>query len=152
MFYLFLFGIAAICLFLCGRDGEFWRDLTGNTFIVKSYRAKFKIIYFNARHMFRRWFETIRLVQLYRRDHPYFALVRAGFRITESYNEYTETKLYRFWWGDKLLPQHGDITDLGDDAWSSILNGSPIRLDKPFDEDKPNSLVVSEWQSLDDES
>ena len=152
MFYIFLFGIAAIFLFLAGRDRRFWMDLTVNTDKFKSYRAKYHVLVINAQNMLERWFNNLGIVKAYYRDHPYFALKRAGFRITESYNEEMGTIMYRFWWGNEMLPQHGDITDLGCGQWSSMLDGSSRRLDllrlRRHSEPQP---LVSEWQSLFDE-
>lgn len=56
-------------------------------------------------------------------------LAEAGFRITKAHNELMGTDMYRFWWNDEMLPQHGDITHLGENVWSSMLNGSAVRLD-----------------------
>ena len=56
-------------------------------------------------------------------------LSEGGFRITKAHNDRMGTDMYRFWWHDEMLPQHGDITHLGPKMWSSMLNGGALRLD-----------------------
>lgn len=113
---------------LPGKVRFFFYSLTKNTDKFKRPQAKLRVIFINARHMFRHWALEQPLVDSILSLLNYVALHRAGFRITSSTSDDMSTALYRFWWGTEMIKDMADI-DRVNDSWATMFKGKSRRLD-----------------------
>lgn len=122
-----------------GEIRFFFYSLTKNADKFKSPRAKFRVIWINARHMFRRWALEVPIVDALLSLHNYILLHKAGFRITRSSSKDYLTDMYRFWWGTDIIKDMADIDRVGEN-FNTMFNGHSERLGA-----KPNSFFNKEF-------
>jgi hypothetical protein len=125
---------------LPGRIRFFFHSLTKNADKFNRPQAKLRVIWINARHMFRHWALEVPIVDSMLSLLNYIALHRAGFRITCSTSDDMSTALYRFWWGTKMIEDMADI-DRVNDGWGTMLKGRARQLG---DHDNVKSYTAAE--------
>ena len=112
---------------LPGRVRFFFHSLTKNTDKFKRPQPKLRVIFINARHMFRHWALEVPIVDSILSLINYIALHLAGFRITSSTSDDMSSAIYRFWWGTKMIEDMADI-DRVDDHWATMFKGKARQL------------------------
>jgi len=112
---------------LPGRIRFFFYTLTKNADKFKRPEARLRVIWINGRHMFREWALEKPLVDSILSLLNYFALHRAGFRITSSSSDDMSTSMYRFWWKTKMIEDMADI-DRVNDHWGTMYKGRSKKL------------------------
>lgn len=119
---------------LPGKVRFFFYSLTKNTDKFKHPQAKLRVIWINARHMFRHWALEVPIVDSILSLINYITLHLAGFRITSSTSNDMFSSIYRFWWGTKMIEDMADINRNGE-YYNTMFKGKSRQLDDRDNED-----------------
>lgn len=112
---------------LPGEINFFFYKLMSNVNEVKGLKAKIKMIWINARRMFRNSAHGNILLGSVLSFLNYISLHKAGFRVTCSTSDDAYTSIYRFFWKDRIIEDMADI-DRNGSFYNTMFHGKSRQL------------------------